>query len=282
MKVVIEREIFERVMYWVDKADKEVSGIGKAYYHDGNLVVYDAVISKCFNSSAQTEIDAHALGESMMKLEFGEGDYLWWWHSHVNMPVSFSPTDVNTTKELGKNGTCISTVFNKKRNFNSAVMHNFNVYADQDSESDWGFPPVYVDEGVMTEIGDYFDADTLEELDKDFKLNYKERPVTPAIRNKPYDNVYTYPREDNHDSMVMDFFLKDYPADIRNADWIEFSDMDYSPMVDVDKMGNKTKQKYVDMFADTYDRPPTSMHELESYIEGVLDDLFGKGEIIGV
>jgi hypothetical protein len=126
MKIEIDEKVFEKIMYWIDKADFEVSGLGKIVVdREKNIIrVVDAVLIKQEGSSAATELDAASVGKAMFLLKDSPGDLRWWWHSHVNMGVFWSGTDQGTIKQLGSNGWFTATVFNKKREFLSAFVQS--------------------------------------------------------------------------------------------------------------------------------------------------------------
>jgi hypothetical protein len=126
MKMEISEEVFKKVMYWIDKADFEVSGLGKVVIDkERNVIkVVDAILLKQENSACATELDAASVGKAMFLLKDSPGDLRWWFHSHVNFSVFWSGTDQGTIKTLGSNGWFTATVFNKKREMLSAFVQS--------------------------------------------------------------------------------------------------------------------------------------------------------------
>lgn len=113
MKAYIMQEVLEKIKYFVKKADGEVSGLGVIRNVDGNLVVVDAVLLEQECSSSSTDLDEKAVAKVMYEMRNVNGDLNFWWHSHANMGVFWSGTDDTTIKEIGNNGYCLASVFNK-------------------------------------------------------------------------------------------------------------------------------------------------------------------------
>ena len=134
-KVILEDEVFKKIMYWVNKSNYEVSGLGTVVYDkEKNLfVVKSAILLPQENTSSHTEIKPEAICKAMFQLKDAEGDLRFWWHSHVNMGVFWSGTDTDTIKEIGSSGWLLASVFNKKREVKSAyysVQHLFPIMVD--------------------------------------------------------------------------------------------------------------------------------------------------------
>lgn len=136
IKVEISELAYQKVKHWVHKSNKEVSGFGvTSSRRDGNdtvFTVHDAYLLEQEVGAAHTDIDAKALGKLMHKVLTDEtygranaGRYRlnWWWHSHVNMEVFWSGTDKNTITDIGKNGLCLASVFNKRDEIRSAAAY---------------------------------------------------------------------------------------------------------------------------------------------------------------
>ena len=123
MQIQIPREVFNKIMHWVNKSNDEVSGFGKCTYYKetGVLYVHDAYLLKQTNGAAHTDIDGQSLARLTYKTREEEGELKWWWHSHVNMQVFWSGTDTATIKELASQGWIGATVFNKREEMRSAI-----------------------------------------------------------------------------------------------------------------------------------------------------------------
>lgn len=121
-RVTIDWDVYQKIMYWVNKAPGEISGLGKVVpKEDGTFRVTSAVLIKQENGAASTEMDGAAISKCMFELKDDPGHLNFWWHSHVNMEVFWSGTDIDTIREIGQNGFVVATVFNKKREMKSAV-----------------------------------------------------------------------------------------------------------------------------------------------------------------
>lgn len=125
MKIMIPCHVFEKIMFWVDKADFEVSGFGKAVFDGTNFQVLDAILLKQTGSGTHTDIDPLSLSKVQYELRETPGELRFWWHSHVNMNTFMSGTDQTTLKELGSQGWAIATVFNKRREVTSALSYKY-------------------------------------------------------------------------------------------------------------------------------------------------------------
>lgn len=59
-------------------------------------------------------MDAASIAKAMYETRDDEGMFNFWWHSHVNMGVFWSGTDMDTIRQIGSQGFVVATVFNKK------------------------------------------------------------------------------------------------------------------------------------------------------------------------
>lgn len=125
MEIQISREVFAKVMHWVNKSNDEVSGFGKVIHHaeTGVFEVVEAYLLKQRNGAVHTDIDGQSLAKLMYTSKDAPGELKWWWHSHVNMQVFWSGTDTATIRELGGQGWIIATVFNKREEHRSALCY---------------------------------------------------------------------------------------------------------------------------------------------------------------
>lgn len=103
-----------KIQYWVDKATGEVSGLGLTRIVDGFPVVVDAFLFNQECTPTTTELEENAVAKALYEHRESNGELNFWWHSHVNMQVFWSGTDDTTIKELGGQGVCYATVFNKR------------------------------------------------------------------------------------------------------------------------------------------------------------------------
>jgi hypothetical protein len=126
MKLVIDELVYEKVMHWVNKSNYEVSGLGKVVLDkETNVIrVVDAILLPQENTTTHTDIDPAAVGKAMFLLKDAPGDLRWWWHSHANMSVFWSGTDMTTMKDLGMGGWFTATVFNQSNEMKSAFVQS--------------------------------------------------------------------------------------------------------------------------------------------------------------
>lgn len=122
-RILIPSAIFEKIMFWVDKADFEVSGFGKCTFNGTDFEIKDAILLKQKGGSAHTDIEPESLSKAQYDLREQPGDLKFWWHSHVNMNTFMSPTDKATLSELGARGWALASVFNKRREVTSAIAY---------------------------------------------------------------------------------------------------------------------------------------------------------------
>ena len=133
LAVQIDAMVYYKIMHWVQKENQEVSGLGmiEVDHETNTLRVVDAILLTQENTGSSTEIDAAAIGKAMheFRQRAAPGMLKWWWHSHVNMPVFWSGTDVAAMKCLAGGDTdtpswFVATVFNKKAEMLSAYVQN--------------------------------------------------------------------------------------------------------------------------------------------------------------
>ena len=133
-KIVIGREAYDKIMYYVHKAKFEISGLGNVQVIDGIPTVTDIILLKQENDPTETEIDGDAIAKALYDHhEAGmEGELKFWWHSHVNMGVFWSATDMKTIDNLTEQGWFIHGVFNKKNEYKCAYSNidPVNVFMD--------------------------------------------------------------------------------------------------------------------------------------------------------
>jgi len=156
MEIQISRELYNKVMHWVNKSDDEVSGFGKIihYPETGVFDVVSVHLLKQTNGRAHTDIDGQSLAKLMFTTKDQPGEMRWWWHSHVNMNVFWSGTDTATIKELASQGWIAATVFNKKNEFRSAIGYKATTDFGQVNEIKDEVPTYIMDAEVDTKAWD--------------------------------------------------------------------------------------------------------------------------------
>lgn len=164
MKVVIDNEVYRKIMFWVNKSSYEVSGLGTVTYDEAGIFrVNSAMLLPQKNGSTHTDIEGEDVSKLMYALRASPGDLRFWWHSHVDMPVFWSGTDMDTIKKIGAGGWFLSTVFNKKREMKSAY------YAVEGNTTPWGKQPSFHDE-LETSVAP-LPEQNIEAWDEEYRLN---------------------------------------------------------------------------------------------------------------
>lgn len=172
VKVIIEKPVYEKILYWVDKCKDEISGLGKVVFEDGAFVVKSAILVKQENTGADTEMDAQSVAKAMYELRNEPGHLNFWWHSHADMNVFWSSTDHDTIADFGKNGWCLAVVFNHRHEHRAAYY-----------QKGTGFlPELFVDE-LEVENGR-----TISYYDESWDTEYKNKVTVKSLIE--YGNAY--------------------------------------------------------------------------------------------
>lgn len=161
--IIIEDDVYKKVMHWVNKSQFEVSGLGMVRVEkDGVLRVVSAILLPQKNGSTHTDIEAEDVNKALYLLRESEGDLRWWWHSHVKMAVFWSGTDHDTIKKIGSGGWFAATVFNQKNEVKSCY------YGASGQSTPWGNQPLFLDDLItnVTTLADPRIAEWDAEYDK--------------------------------------------------------------------------------------------------------------------
>jgi len=149
MKIIIEPEVYKKVMHWVNKSTDEVSGLGIVDVEkDGTLKVTEAWLLPQKNTGSETELSGEGIAKLMYKVKKdGHTQPLkWWFHSHPTFNVFWSATDHLAMRDFGLEDWIICTVFNQKEERRSAYFHPLGHHGP------WGKSEVFLDE-LPTTIG---------------------------------------------------------------------------------------------------------------------------------
>lgn len=120
MQVKIPYTEYEKIMFFVDKSSVEISMMARVKHIGDVFEITKVYLLDQENSGTSTDIDASALAKLMYESRNDEGDLNCWIHSHVDMPVFWSGTDLATIKEIGTNGYLLALVFNKSKEYRAA------------------------------------------------------------------------------------------------------------------------------------------------------------------
>jgi proteasome lid subunit RPN8/RPN11 len=150
-KVRLATTAYQKIMHWVHMTNFEVSGLGLVKYDKAThtYFVKEVYLLEQKNTSGDTEIEDSAYAALEMEtkdIQSEENGWLnFWWHSHVNMGVFWSQTDMACINKFSQHGYWLATVFNKKAEMRSAIAIGEPVGAFQDNL------PTEVDLGMTDE-----------------------------------------------------------------------------------------------------------------------------------
>lgn len=189
MSLFIPRNIYDKVMYWVNKSRYEVSGFGSLEYDEKEhyFVVTDVILLKQKVGATSTEIEAEAMGKAMYRMRDNPGGLKWHWHSHVDMNVFWSSDDMEIIRSLGQQGWIVASVFNKKEEIKSAFYSTSTVLGKAHD--------VFFDD-LDTQVYHNLTDELKKELDDEYDANVTvDRPpvvvTTPStIGRIPYHNSF--------------------------------------------------------------------------------------------
>lgn len=182
MRVIIPRHIHDEIDFYVQKSPIEISGLGRVKKHDnGDMEVVKVYLLEQENTGASTDIDGEAVAKLMFETRKDEGDLNFWWHSHVDMGVFWSGTDMATIKEFGKNGYLLSTVFNKKRQMRSSYFQGGTDF----------LPTLFIDQ-LETKVINELPKSVTKKWEKEYKAKAKRKTPKPIYpKGTAYGNYYT-------------------------------------------------------------------------------------------
>lgn len=179
-KILIPRNVLNRMQAYVDLCDKEISGLGTVVYDHkyGGYVVKRVMLLEQEVSSSTTDLDDNAVAQALYEYREYEGkeEVAFWWHSHVNMNTFWSTTDHDTMDSIGKNGLCVAVVLNKKKEKRGAI-----VMAPKN------FPAVKFDD-VDIVILDTIDF-SMDDIKKEIEAKVKEKTYSYV---NPYQGAYDW------------------------------------------------------------------------------------------
>ncbi len=116
IRVKITKEAYQKLRYFTELCDSEISGLGQVKERPGFLEIYDIEIFRQSVSGSHSNLDTDTLALFLQeKFVANESvkDYKVWWHSHAYMQSYFSPTDINTIELSSEFPYLVSIVTNK-------------------------------------------------------------------------------------------------------------------------------------------------------------------------
>ena len=117
IRVKITKEAQQKLRYFTELCDTEISGLGRVKEMPGYLEIYDIEIFEQKVSGGHSDLDPDTLAMFLHdKYIAGESvkDYKVWWHSHVHMEAYFSPVDTATIEMSSEFPYLVSIVTNKR------------------------------------------------------------------------------------------------------------------------------------------------------------------------
>ena len=204
MKIQINEDAYNKIMFWTEKADFEVSGLGLVTIEDKVLTIQDAILVKQEGSAAETEMSGDAINNALYTHRKKKGDIRLWWHSHVNMGVFASATDQNTIRELGEHGWFISLIVNKSGDTYLAYYQGtpFRMFAEK------------IELEIMSDVNIAWEK----KMTKEFTDNVTEKVYKAPNNQFKYkgDNpIYSHNSDDgdnltdDSDSSILDMYKQD-------------------------------------------------------------------------
>lgn len=186
VSITIDQPVYHKIMHWVGKAPGEVSGLGKITYDPAKGVyrVIEAILIKQENTGSSTEMDAAEISKAMYELRESEGHLNFWWHSHVEMAVFWSGTDMDTIREIGQHGFVVSTVFNKKFEKLSSVY-----YKPEEAKENLPTRPEIFLNHVPTQVLSYLDPELMKKWDEE----YDAKCISQYTYSDHYGRYATHP-----------------------------------------------------------------------------------------
>jgi hypothetical protein len=170
----IPPEILQELMYYVKVVDTEIGGLGLLGFDEKNNDIFIKELYLVEQTAHQTETDLLSKGIDQLYQDFiakGEDEKVGltnlWWHSHVDMPSSFSTTDDETMRTW--NGKyLISLVINKRSEMKAMLMSKV---------------PVLVCGNIDVKI-DWLNVKNADKLEAEVKEKIKETPKKELVAYK--------------------------------------------------------------------------------------------------
>ena len=118
MKLIIPKEVEERIHGYVMSVESEIAGMGKVRIEGDTMIVEEVMIYEQEVTGATADLSPKAMAKWQSDLvRAGGSPKMWrlWWHSHANMAAFFSGTDTGTMDAQTESDWVMSLVVNKRR-----------------------------------------------------------------------------------------------------------------------------------------------------------------------
>lgn len=180
-KLTIPKDVHQKIMYWINKSNFEVSGFGSLDYDEkeNEFRVRDVILLTQEVGPGSAEICPIALNRAMFQQKDEPNALKWHWHSHVNMEVFWSSDDHEVIRSLGQPGWIVASVFNKKEEIRSAFLTTVEVFGRKHD--------IFQDNlSTFIEV-DAMDSAVKAQLDEEYDRMVKPEP--PSYNNSYYGGL---------------------------------------------------------------------------------------------
>lgn len=126
MKIIIKKDAYIKLRYFVDLVPGEISGMAKTFLdEEKNVIVQDFIIFQQKCTSGSTNIDSASIAKFLYELQKNDErteDWNMWWHSHGGLGVFWSGTDNKTIEDhAGGQPYLLSLVTNKANEYKARL-----------------------------------------------------------------------------------------------------------------------------------------------------------------
>jgi len=118
MKLIIPKEVEERIHGYAMSVDSEIAGMGKVRVEGDSIIVEEVMIYDQEATGATADLSQEAIAKWLTELvRAGDSPKMWklWFHSHHTMPAFFSGRDTATIDGQTEGDWLVSLVVNCKR-----------------------------------------------------------------------------------------------------------------------------------------------------------------------
>ncbi len=126
-KVAVPEKVWKRLLAYIDACPMEVGGLGTIEWKDGMLVVTDVFLLEQEVSGVSTVIDHAAVAKFLVSWVRDGKDpsaLRFWWHSHADMGVFWSETDMETIRQFTQGNWLVSLVGNRRHETRTRITTN--------------------------------------------------------------------------------------------------------------------------------------------------------------
>ena len=181
IKILIPLQNYLKLKYYTMLCPMEISGLGKISYSKkdkNNIKIEDIFIFPQKVGYSSTDLDKKSIALFLEK-EYSKNktisDIKIWWHSHADMPVSFSPRDERTIENFGETSDFIvSLVVNHKMDM-TAKIDIFNPFRNTIED---------VDIEITSKEDKILENKIKKELEKNIKMSKRRASWLKNLKTK--------------------------------------------------------------------------------------------------